>query len=469
MRKRQRTILAPVTLEGAGLHTGITSSVTFHPAPENHGIVFVRTDLEGSPTIPANVDYVADTLRGTTLANESGAVVRTVEHVLSALVGLEIDNCRVELSAEELPAADGSAKPFAEALTEAGFEDQNAARTCLMLDKTVQLSHGDGGTEYTLMPSEQFSTTVFIDYAINGFAAQNHSLGQLDEEYTREIAPARTFCFLSEVEELRSRGLIRGGQIHNAVVISDVDSNMNQMQNFVDEWGVSPEFEEGRNDVLIGEAFRFQNEPARHKLLDLMGDLALVGAPLCGHLIAVCPGHSGNIEFARTLKRLADKKGLFKRFDLSDEAEPVKDVNAVMQILPHRYPFLLVDKVIDLDEKAGRITGVKNVTVNEPFFQGHFPGFPIMPGVLIVEAMAQTGGMLLMNDIGIGEDKIAVFMGIKDAKFRRPVVPGDRLFLELVLKGKRFNTYTMQGKATVGGKVAAQAEITVAVIDRQQA
>lgn len=469
MRKRQRTILSPITVDGAGLHTGTSSAITFHPAPENHGITFVRADLEDAPVIPADVDFVSDTLRGTTLAGPTGAVVRTVEHVLSAIVGLEIDNCRVELTAEEPPAADGSAKPFVEALMEAGFQDQNAARTCLIVDDAVRLEHGDGGTEYTLVPSEQFSTTVFVDYAINGFAAQNHSLGQFNEEYIREIAPARTFCFLSEVEELRKQGLIKGGQIHNAVVIADDDSKMHQMQTFVDEWGVSPEFEEGRNDILIGEAFRFQNEPARHKLLDLMGDLALVGAPICGHLIAVRPGHGGNIELARTLKQLAKKKGLFKRADLSDEPEPLMDVNAVMSVLPHRYPFLLVDKVIDIDANAGRIVGVKNVTVNEPFFQGHFPGFPIMPGVLIVEAMAQAGGMLLMNDIGIGEGKIAVFMGIKDAKFRKPVVPGDRVYLELVLKGKRFNTYTMEGKATVGGKIAAQAEITVAVIDRQQA
>lgn len=468
MRKRQRTILSPITVDGVGLHTGTSSAITFNPAPENHGIVFVRTDLEGTPEIPADVDLVSDTLRGTTLTDPSGAVVRTVEHVLSALVGLEIDNCRVELTAEEPPAGDGSAKPFVEALTSAGFEDQKAPRTCLVLDEAVHLTLGESGTEYSLVPGDSFSASVFVDYAMNGFAAQNHTLARFNEEYVREIAPARTFCFLSEIEELRSKGLIKGGRVDNAVVIIDDGMDRERIQTLVGELGVSSEVEADSSDVLIGEAFRYQNEPARHKLLDLMGDLALIGAPVCGHVVAVRPGHAGNVEFARTLKRLAEKKGLFKRFDLSDEAEPVMDVNDVMGVLPHRYPFLLVDKVVDIDVEAGRIVGLKNVTVNEPFFQGHFPGFPIMPGVLIVEAMAQAGGMLLMNDIGIGEDKIAVFMGIKDAKFRKPVVPGDRLLLELSLKGKRFNTYTMEGKATVGGKIAAQAEITVAVIDRNQ-
>lgn len=465
MRKRQRTINAPATVSGVGLHTGVPSSVTFYPAPEHSGIVFFRSDLEGTPEIPANVDLVSDTVRGTTLTAEAGVSVRTVEHVLSALAGLEIDNCRVELTAEEPPAGDGSARLFVDALKEAGFSDQNAPRSYLFVDEPVRFSIGV--SEYALMPADRFSSTVFVEYAENGFPMQNFSLTGLGEEYISEIASARTFCFLSEVEELQKKGLIKGGRIDNAVVIVDDGFDTSHLRRIAADLGVEIAVEPYPADLLIGEAFRYENEPARHKLLDLMGDLALLGYPICGSIMAIRPGHGGNIEFARTLKHNALRKGLVKRFDVSDEGTPLMDINAVMKVLPHRYPFLLVDKIVDMDTAAGRIVGVKNVTVNEPYFQGHFPSFPIMPGVLIVEAMAQTGGMLLMNEVGEG-GKLAVFMGINNAKFRRPVVPGDSLRLEMTMKGKRFSTYTMEGKATVDGKVVAQAEITVAVIDREQ-
>lgn len=466
MRKRQRTINSPATLSGVGLHTGVPSSVTFQPAPEHHGIVFVRTDLEGQPGIAADVDLVSDTLRGTTLQGRNGGVIRTVEHVLSALAGLEIDNCRVELTAEEPPAGDGSAKLYVEALTQAGFRDQNAPRTYLSVDEPVRFSVG--ATEYALMPGDQFSATVFVDYMESGFPAQSFSLTSLGNEYVSEIASARTFCFLSEIEELRKQGLIKGGRIDNAVVIVDNGYESSHLREIAADLGVEMAVEPISAELLIGEAFRYENEPARHKLLDLLGDLALVGAPVRGTVIAVRPGHAGNIEFARTLKQNALRKGLFKRFDLSEDGAPLMDINAIMDVLPHRYPFLLVDKIIEMDTDAGTIVGLKNVTVNEPYFQGHFPDYPIMPGVLIVEAMAQTGGMLLMNEVGNGSGKLAVFMGINNAKFRRPVVPGDALRLEMTMKGKRFSTYTMEGKATVDGKVVAQAEITVAVIDREQ-
>lgn len=466
MRKRQRTINSPATVSGVGLHTGIPSSATFFPAPENSGIVFFRSDLEGAPEIPANVDLVSDTLRGTTLTTEAGHSVRTVEHVLSALAGLEIDNCRVELTAEEPPAGDGSAQVFVDALKTAGFCDQSAPRSYLHVDEPMQFSVG--GTEYSLLPGDRFSATVFVEYVENGFPMQNFSLTKLGEEYEKEIASARTFCFLSEVEELQKKGLIKGGRIDNAVVIVDNGFDNSHLRKIASDLGVEIAVEPYPADLLVGEAFRFENEPARHKLLDLMGDLSLLGYPVRGSVIAIRPGHAGNIQFARTLKQNALKKGLFKHFDVSDEGNPLMDINEVMNVLPHRYPFLLVDKVINIDQAAGRIIGVKNVTVNEPYFQGHFPGFPIMPGVLIVEAMAQTGGMLLMNEVGGGSGKLAVFMGINNAKFRRPVMPGDTLRLEMTMKGKRFSTYTMEGKATVDGKVVAQAEITVAVIDRQQ-
>lgn len=468
MRKRQRTILSSVTVEGAGLHTGTPSSLTFHPAPEHHGIVFSRTDLEGSPTVNADVAAVSDTRRGTFLTGDSGVTIKTVEHVMSALAGLEVDNCLIELSAEEPPSGDGSANMFVEALNSVGFEDQNAGRNYVAVEEPITIKLPDGKTEYTLLPSDTFSATVFVDYTDPGLDSQTYSFSSLSTDYATEVAPARTFCFLSEVGDLRGLGLIKGGHLENAVVIVDHEYNVARTRELIYELelDVDPNGDLEGRQVLIGDAFRFENEPARHKMLDLMGDLALVGAPIQGHLIATRPGHTGNVELAREIRRVAEAKGLKRRFPLGDDAEPVMDINAVMDVLPHRYPFLLVDKVIDIDEKEGKIVGLKKVTFNEPFFQGHFPGFPIMPGVLIVEAMAQTGGMLLSREIGSGERKIAVFMGIKDAKFRKPVVPGDSLTLELTLKGKRFNTYTMAGKASVAGKVVAEAEISVAVINR---
>jgi UDP-3-O-[3-hydroxymyristoyl] N-acetylglucosamine deacetylase/3-hydroxyacyl-[acyl-carrier-protein] dehydratase len=473
MRQQQRTIAKPSSLSGIGLHTGNRSTITFHPAPEGYGLKFVRADLDGSPEIPADVDLVTDISRGTTLTL-GDASVHTVEHVLAALVGLEVDNCRIELTANEPPVGDGSALPYTQALVAAGFEDQKAPRECIVIDQTVDYKNEAKGVEIVALPHNDFRVTVMIDYNNPALGSQHSGLFNLQSEFATEFAPARTFCFLTEVEMLRREGLIKGGALDNAIVI--VDKEIDQAG--VDEMSRRLGIEEGSvvlgsTGILNNGTMRFPNEPARHKLLDMLGDLALIGVPMQAHILAARPGHASNIEFARKIKRLAEQKKLYKKLNISGNAPGagagtmVMDINAIMKVLPHRYPFLLVDRVLELDTEAGRIVALKNVTINEQFFTGHFPGQPVMPGVLILEAMGQSGGMLLMNHISADGSKLAFFIGINNGKFRKPVVPGDQLRFEVTLRSKRFNTFTLYGRATVDGTLVAEAELSVALVDRQ--
>jgi UDP-3-O-[3-hydroxymyristoyl] N-acetylglucosamine deacetylase/3-hydroxyacyl-[acyl-carrier-protein] dehydratase len=465
MRQNQRTIARQATLSGVGLHTGNLSTIVFNPAPEDYGLRFVRTDLEGNPEIPADVDLVSDISRGTTLTS-GNASVHTVEHVLAALVGLEIDNCRIEVSANEPPVGDGSARPYTEVLQEAGFTDQKAARTYISVDTIINFQNETNGVEIAAMPSEDFRVTVMIDYRNPALGSQHSNMFNLQNEFARDIAPARTFCFLTEVEMLRREGLIKGGALDNAIVIVDKDIAQEEVDELSKRLGIDGSVVLGSTGILNNGTMRWPNEPARHKLLDMLGDLALVGAPLRAHILAARPGHASNIEFARKVKRLAESRKLYRKFPVTGAGSIVMDVNAISKILPHRYPFLLVDRIIELDIDHGRIVGLKNVTVNEPFFNGHFPGQPIMPGVLILEAMAQTGGMLLMNHIGSDGSKLAFFMGINNGKFRKPVVPGDQLIFEVTLTSKRFNTFVLAGRATVNGTLVAEADLSVALVDR---
>ncbi len=465
MRQQQRTIVKPASFSGIGLHTGNLSTITFHPAPEGYGIRFVRTDLDGSPEIPADVDLVTDISRGTTLTL-GDASVHTVEHVLAALVGLEVDNCRVELTANEPPVGDGSALPYTQALMEAGLADQEAPRECIVIDQIVDYRDDKKGVEIVALPHSDYRLTVMIDYKNPALGSQHSGMFNLQTEFATEFAPARTFCFLTEVEMLRRDGLIKGGNLDNAIVIVDKDIAQDEINQMVKGLEIEGSVVLGSTGVLNNGTMRFPNEPARHKLLDMLGDLALIGAPLKTHILAARPGHASNIEFARRIKRLAQQKKLYKKLNPKG-AGPVMDINAIMKVLPHRYPFLLVDRVLELDTEAGRIVALKNVTINEPFFNGHFPGQPVMPGVLIVEAMAQSGGMLLMNHLSSDGDKLAYFMGINNSKFRRPVVPGDQLRFEVELRSKRFNTFTLYGRALVDGTLVAEAEVTVALVDRQ--
>jgi UDP-3-O-[3-hydroxymyristoyl] N-acetylglucosamine deacetylase/3-hydroxyacyl-[acyl-carrier-protein] dehydratase len=464
MREHQRTIAQISKFEGVGLHTGNASSIEFHPAPEGYGIRFVRSDLPGAPEIPALVDHVTDISRGTTLT-VNGASVHTVEHVLAAVVGLEIDNIRIELTANEPPIGDGSAEPYVEALMKAGVSEQKAPRKYLVVDETVNYRNEEKGVEIVALPlPNDYRVTVMIDYNNPVLGSQHTGLFSLEKEFVSEFSKARTFCFLHEVEMLHSQGLIKGGNLDNAVVIVDRELDDQAMKSLSAKLGIKDSVILGSSGVLNNRQLRYKNEPARHKLLDLLGDLALVGAPLQAQILAARPGHASNVEFAKKLRKLYEKKSLVQKYNPSATRDYVFDITAIERILPHRYPFLLVDRILEMDSE--KIVGLKNVTYNEPFFPGHFPGKPVMPGVLILEAMAQCGGMLLLNSVDDPEKKLIFFMAIDKAKFRKPVTPGDQMIFELKMLRNRGKTFTMAGEAKVEGQVVAEAEFMAALVDK---
>lgn len=456
-------------MEGVGLHTGNTCTLQFHPAPENHGIRFVRTDLANSPEIPALVDFVSDISRGTTLTKDE-ASVHTVEHVLAAVAGLEIDNVRIELQGNEPPIGDGSAEPYVSTLQQAGFEEQSAGREYLVIDEAVQYSNEAKGVEMVALPlAQDYRMTVMVDYQNPALGSQHTGLFSLEKEFVTEFSSARTFCFLHEVEMLREHGLIKGGNLENAIVIVDRELEQSEIDRMAEKLGISDSVILGTNGVLNNRALRFKNEPARHKLLDLLGDLALVGAPMQAQILAARPGHASNVEFARKLRKLLEKKSMLKKYSPNSSKSMIFDITAIERIMPHRYPMLLVDRIVemDLDTDPQRILGLKNVTYNEPFFQGHFPQRPVMPGVLILEAMAQAGGMLLLNSVEDPEKKLIFFMSIDKAKFRKPVTPGDQLFFELTMIRRRGKTFVMGGRAMVEGHLVAEAEFMAAIVDKE--
>jgi len=467
MLVQQRTIHRPVSLSGIGLHTGNICTMTFKPAPENYGIRFRRVDLPGSPDVPADIDHVVDISRGTTI-ELGGARVHTVEHVMAALVGLQIDNILIELDNNEPPVGDGSAKPYVDLLLGAGFEKQKEPKDYLIIDRTVHYHNEEKKVDIVALPTDDYRITVMVDYNNPALGSQHTGLFDLDREFVEEFAPCRTFCFLHEVEALHSQGLIRGGNLDNAIVIVDRDLNDTEIKRITDKLGIRESVILGGNGVINNRPLHFANEPARHKLLDVMGDLALIGVPLKAQILAARPGHASNIEFARMIRKLYEQKKLIRKFQHERKEGVVFDINAIKRILPHRYPFLLIDKIVDfkMDEK---IVGVKNVTVNEPFFEGHFPGQPVMPGVLILEAMAQTGGILLLNGTENPGDKLVFFMGIDKAKFRRPVLPGDQLVFELTMQTRKTRICTMSGKAFVDGHLVAEADMMASIVDRQEA
>lgn len=465
MLVQQRTIKQPVSMSGIGLHTGSTSTMTFKPAPEHYGIRFRRTDLPGSPEVPADIDHVVDISRGTTIAIGE-ARIHTVEHVLAALVGLQIDNVLIELDANEPPVGDGSAKPYVDVLLKAGFEKQNAPKDYLIIDQTVHYHDEKKGVDIVALPTDDYRITVMVDYHNPALGSQHTGLFNLEKEFVTEFAPCRTFCFLHEVEMLHSQGLIRGGNLDNAIVIVDRDLKNDEIKRIAAKLGIKDSVILGNNGVINNRPLHFPNEPARHKLLDVMGDLALIGVPLKAQILAARPGHASNIEFARKIRKLYEQKKLVLKYQHERKEGVIFDINAIKKILPHRYPILLVDKIIDfkLDES---IVGVKNVTANEPFFEGHFPGQPIMPGVLILEGMAQTGGILLLNGVENPGDKLVFFMAINNAKFRKPVLPGDQLVFELTMVSRKSRICQMKGRAFVEGNLVAEAEMMASIVDRQ--
>jgi len=466
MLVHQRTIKKPVSLSGVGLHTGVTTNMTFLPAPVNTGLRFRRSDLAGKPEIPAIVDLVVEVSRGTTLS-KGEAKVHTVEHVLAACVGLQIDNLIIELDNIEPPICDGSAQPFVEALLKAEFEDQDAPKDYLIIDQPVRYTDEKNGVDIVALPTDEYRMTVMIDYQNPVLGSQHTGLFDLEREFIQEFAPARTFCFLHEVESLHAQGLIKGGSLDNAIVIIDHDRTHEDAKRIMQKIGLGQSIVIGKNGILNNRRLRFKNEPARHKLLDLMGDLALIGVPFKAQILAARPGHASNVEFAKKIRKLYQQEKLVKKYQFEKKEGVVFDINALLKILPHRYPFVMVDKIIEfkLDE---RIVGVKNVTLNDWFFQGHFPGRPIMPGVLICEAMAQTGGVLLLNGMENPEGKLAMFTSINNCKFRKPVLPGDQLLLEVKILSRRAKLALMEGRAFVGKELVAEAEFSAAIVDRNE-
>ncbi|RKY94802.1 MAG: UDP-3-O-[3-hydroxymyristoyl] N-acetylglucosamine deacetylase [Ignavibacteriae bacterium] len=464
MLELQRTIAKEVSMKGTGLHTGTECILTFKPAPENHGIKFVRADLGGKPEIPAIADNVVDVSRGTTIGIGE-AKVHTVEHVLAAIVGHQIDNIIIEVAGIEPPVGDGSSLLFCEALQKAGFEQQTVPKDYLIIDQTIMHHEDDNQIDIVALPLDNYRVTVMVDYQNPALGSQHTGLFDLEKEFVKEFAPARTFCFLSEIEELADQNLIKGGDLDNAIVIIDRDFNKKEYKNLTSKLGLKEDMFAGNNGVLNNKKLRFNNEPVRHKLLDLMGDLALIGAPVKAQILAARPGHKANVEFAKQVRKLYQQKKLVKKFQLVKKEGVIFDSAAIERILPHRYPFLLVDKIVDL-EIGKRVVGIKSVTYNEPFFSGHFPGNPIMPGVLILEAMAQTGGVFLLNSIPDQENKIAYFMQINNAKFRKPVVPGDQLFMVIEMVNQKSKVVSIKGKSYVNDLLVAEADFMVAIVDK---
>ena len=461
----QRSIQKEVSLCGTGLHTGEKSMITFKPAPVNYGYRFVRTDVENSPEIPALIDNVVDVLRGTTIAL-NGVKVHTTEHVLAALYGLQIDNCRIELSGPEPPVMDGSSHPFAEALLDAGFQEQDEPKNYLVIDETIEYHDADNSVDIVALPLDSFRVTVMVDYKNPALGSQHSGLFDLEKEFVKEFSSSRTFCFLSEVEGLANQGIIKGGDIDNAIVIIDKAMKEEELNALGKKLG-KENLLAGENGILNNRELRFANEPARHKLLDLLGDIALLGMPLQAQVLAARPGHASNVAFVRQLKKYADRNKLARQYQHEKKAGVIFDINAIQKILPHRYPFLLIDKIVEfkLDE---RIVSIKNVTMNEPFFQGHFPGNPIMPGVLILEAMAQTGGIMMLNGNDNIQESVVYFMGIDKARFRKPVLPGDTLVIEAVVTNRRRNVCQFDAKAYVRGELVCEASLMATVVPKSK-
>ncbi|MFB9080510.1 bifunctional UDP-3-O-[3-hydroxymyristoyl] N-acetylglucosamine deacetylase/3-hydroxyacyl-ACP dehydratase [Flavobacterium procerum] len=460
---KQKTIKNEISLTGVGLHTGKEVTMTFKPAPINNGFTFVRVDLQGQPVIEADANYVVNTQRGTNL-EKLGVKIQTPEHVLAAVVGCDLDNIIIELNASELPIMDGSSKYFVEAIEKAGIEEQDANRNVYVVKEVISFTDEATGSEILVMPSDEYQVTTMVDFGTKVLGTQNATLKSISE-FKSEIASSRTFSFLHELESLLENGLIKGGDLNNAIVYVDKEISESTMENLKKAFG-KDEISVKPNGVLDNLTLHYPNEAARHKLLDVIGDLSLIGVRIQGKIIANKPGHFVNTQFAKKLAKIIkiEQRNHVPVYDLNQE--PLMDIHKIMAMLPHRPPFLLIDRIIEMSDR--HVVGLKNVTMNENFFVGHFPEAPVMPGVLIVEAMAQTGGILVLSTVPDPENYLTYFMKIDNVKFKHKVLPGDTLIFKCELISPiRRGICHMQANAYANGKLVTEAELMAQIARKQ--